>query len=936
MNIKRSILLLALALSANISLSALNYVWIEGEDYTDSSHDVDGRFKPENDAQAALFSEGKWLNGVYEDMEEGEAFAEYEFNVEKTGNYTFYMRKFWHHGPFRWKIDDGKWNVIDYSPNFIDEVNIRRFVEATWVEAGSTDLSRGEHTLRIEMLKREHNISRGFGIDAMIFSDMYIQPKGKTKPEDQEAKAMEGMFAFDPPPEGFEDDSVFDLSYLNEDVAGQDGYMYADGEDLYLGSGEKVRLWGVNLENKSLGYPTLKHMAKLYAKRGVNIVRLFWPLFQRSSPDEIDAIDENLLQSYHSAIAAFKEEGIYIKITPYFHSWMTVKKAWEWEQYDMTHTGHMTLLLFFVEKFQKVYKARVKKLMNTVNPRTGLSLAEDPALAVFQIQEEDSFFYSFHPIMLKSKFAEDFSQLYGEFLLDKYGSVEAIYDSWDMNPDDIKAVHDYEKRKKAYDKAIAKGEWWAQNPAFTFSDRPEEKTFGFVSTMHLAKIHNAKGVSEQRIADQLEFFRTLMLDFNTEMRKFLREEIGYQGMISSCNWKGGQEANLYDLERSTYLNDDVIDKHHYFAVPHNDPDQDHGKVLDVEERDSYSHISALSKPGALPGPVYKQVRGKPAIISAGGWNAPNKYQPESPLIVSAYSAMTGVAGFMWAESFFPGFNATMRKRLVEAPSVLGQFPAAALIYRKRYVQEAGDVVIEKRSLQSMYQRDESRIGESMGYAPNSDYKYEFGVYKAEDALSPLSFLVGKVKFEVTNFNNLWQDELMLDMLIDKQQGYVESLTGELRLYWRDLYSTINTPKAQGVVGQFKGKEIELADISIESENEFAGVVAVSLDDKPLSESSKILIQAMTEFRPYGWAEEPNTFQVDFQDPDFEGHKIISIGNSTANVKKVRVTVNFDDSFDEAYGLDENGYISKEKEPLNVRRRHVTLPENSLYTIIYRD
>ncbi len=64
---------------------------------------------------------------------------------------------------------------------------------------------------------------------------------------------------------------------------------------------------------------------------------------------------------------------------------------------------------------------------------------------------------------------------------------------------------------------------------------------------------------------------------------------------------------------------------------------------------------------------------------------------------------------------------------------------------------------------------------------------------------------------------------------------------------------LNTARAQGAAG-FLGEadRIALRDVTINCENEFASALVVSLDDKPIAESDRVLVQCVTEEKPYGF------------------------------------------------------------------------------------
>ena len=82
---------------------------------------------------------------------------------------------------------------------------------------------------------------------------------------------------------------------------------------------------------------------------------------------------------------------------------------------------------------------------------------------------------------------------------------------------------------------------------------------------------------------------------------------------------------------------------------------------------------------------------KPSMISETTFNRPNRYRSEAPLYFAAYGALQGsdcivhfaLDGDNW--SVKPGYF--MQPWTVMTPAMMGQFPAAAMIYRKGLVSE---------------------------------------------------------------------------------------------------------------------------------------------------------------------------------------------------------------------------------------------------------
>ena len=83
----------------------------------------------------------------------------------------------------------------------------------------------------------------------------------------------------------------------------------------------------------------------------------------------------------------------------------------------------------------------------------------------------------------------------------------------------------------------------------------------------------------------------------------------------------------------------------------------------------------------------RQVAGHPFIISESLWVPPNRYEAEGPLIVAAQSSLTGLDVFFWFATGVEEWQPPGVKWTFSVPMTLGQFPAAALIFRKSYVQE---------------------------------------------------------------------------------------------------------------------------------------------------------------------------------------------------------------------------------------------------------
>ena len=165
------------------------------------------------------------------------------------------------------------------------------------------------------------------------------------------------------------------------------------GESFVLGNGEPVRFWGVTTYvQRDRSTEDLAHHARFLAKRGVNMVRLHGHMDPKDKNARLTDVDDKAIDEAWKLVAAMKKEGIYVTISPYWSANVKqVPSAWGLEGWP-ENQGPFGLL-FFNPKLQEGYKAWLKALLTRPNPYTGIPLAQDPALAIIQLQNEDSLLF---------------------------------------------------------------------------------------------------------------------------------------------------------------------------------------------------------------------------------------------------------------------------------------------------------------------------------------------------------------------------------------------------------------------------------------------------------------------------------------------------------------------------------------------------------------
>src|ERR1051325_3995168 len=277
-------------------------LWWEAESAARTNFSAKSWFSPANEKEAAVLSGGQWVSA---DKDRAEPlFLEYNVKTGRDGNFTFYARKFWKHGPFRWRIDAGAWTECGKDVALLDEATVRPLVVANWVCLGDVKLPAGEHVVRVELTENKGAAA----FDCFLLTTEPFVPRGKLKPGEKWNVKEAGWFAFEPDADRF-GDSPIDWRSLNEKFAGENGFIQARGEEfVHAKSGEAVRFWAVNTGVDTVKQPraSIDYMARHFAKLGINMVRIHGPLWKS---DDYTQTDLKTLEQYQYFVAAMKREG---------------------------------------------------------------------------------------------------------------------------------------------------------------------------------------------------------------------------------------------------------------------------------------------------------------------------------------------------------------------------------------------------------------------------------------------------------------------------------------------------------------------------------------------------------------------------------------------------------------------------------------------------
>jgi hypothetical protein len=430
--------------------------------------------------------------------------------------------------------------------------------------------------------------------------------------------------------------------------------------------------------------------------------------------------------------------------------------------------------------------------------------------------------------------------------------------------------------------------------------------------------------------------------FNGDCERYLREELGCKQLINAGNWRTADAAKLDDAERWSYTANQVIAVNRYYSPVHIGPD----RGWRIDPGDTFEDASVLLRPLELPLNL-RQVVGHPMMVTESHWVPPLGYQSEGPFLVAAYQSLAGVDVFYWFgtgeaewsnQDRAPWDSASRAKWAIGSPMVLGQFPAAALLFRKDYVKEGKPAILESRTINEIWKRKPPMLAEDPGYDPNRDSgdtaRRSLGARKAD----PLAFLVGPVKVD---FSTKPAESEVNDLgrFIDHKTKVIRSNTGQVRFEYGRGVCTIDAPCAAGASGFLKNRGVvETTSVTIDAQNEYASVLVVSLDGLALSRSQRVLVQVGTRARPTGWVEREATFNGDDGKQTFHGKQVVETGAMPWAILETRIRLLVKNpALRTAVVLDSNGNSRgtlKAAQPRGVFQ--VDLPHDALYVVLTAD
>jgi hypothetical protein len=610
-------------------------------------------------------------------------------------------------------------------------------------------------------------------------------------------------------------DSAADARFLLDGPAGSHGFIRIQDGHLYRGDGKRFRCWGVNMTGWAKGAAEIPDhkAAELYAaalaRSGVNCVRLHFldrpdtalpirnegasisptagpftqpprglirgdlPDSQHFNPQQLDNLDY--------WIAQLKKNGIYADFNLNVGRRFTKGDGVP----DADLISPYKAFTYFGPELVALQKDYAKQLLGHRNPYTGLRYADDPAVAIVEVVNENSLLEFWARNWLRGERKPGAENYQLDMTPHYQALLVKMYNEWlakNRKPADVVAL-----RKMA---GVADGQ---PVPFMRRGDHPEAPRL--------------------RLDAEIAFITQVEIDFHEDFKRFLKDEVGVKVPIIPMGDHTYFMANQ-PLMR-TLAKGDIVDSHVYWQHPaiyghRNDP------MVNSPEKATILKLARSA------------YAGKPFTVSEVNQPFPSDYGAEMIPILASYASLqdwdgiffytfeTKIAG-QWTPMITDHFDITLD------PVKMAHMPVGAMIFLR------GDVAAAKTMLTRSYSTDQiseaARLprGEMPYYTPGFDVRTPL-VHGSRiaclDCKPSLPAPLGPM-------NPIVSDTGELSWLTN---GGKEGLV------------SIDAPRSQALVGFISANpKVETRNLSAEIKNRFAAITLSSLDGKPLNLSNRLLL-----------------------------------------------------------------------------------------------
>jgi len=590
-----------------------------------------------------------------------------------------------------------------------------------------------------------------------------------------------------------------DLSFLLDKPAGRAGHtMITDGH-FATADGKRLRLWGVNVTGGAC-FPEkadAPRVAAFLARLGINAVRFHFldsnwgqekSLFD-SDLQTTRQLESGQLDRLDYFVAALKTHGIYVNFN------LNVGRTFRKEDGvpDYKRLGLAKGVTLFDDHIIELQKEYAKQLLTHVNPYTGRSYVNEPALILVEIVNENSLVEAWFSGRLLGEHDDESPSTWSDIPSSYARLLDRKYNEWLKTELSISELNDLKKEANI-------------TPSEALSRlKPEE----------------FNRASRQRFHTEARFIMGLEQTFFMSMYRFLKEELKLHAHVAGNSDHNHYKSGYALLSSLAHL--DVVDGHVYWQHPNYTRDPDTGK-----QKFTIKNTPMVNDPfhSTVVQLARSAVQGKPYTVSETNHPYPNEYACEGVGILGAYALLQDWDGLFfytlehddpqqWQDKTPNYFD------LYSDPVKIANMAAASLMFHRGDLASAQTVTLRN------YSHDQ--LVEGLRGGRESMPMFTPGFSNAIP-------LVHQTRIHAFD----QQDNTFPDLpLLDR----VRSQTNEITWHHLDDQGlvVVDSSKTQSLIGHVGRPEAQSQNLIALVNNPFCAIALSSMDGQPIGQSNRLML-----------------------------------------------------------------------------------------------
>ena len=629
---------------------------------------------------------------------------------------------------------------------------------------------------------------------------------------------MTNWYAWEPQDDKAALGTAIDASIWLDAPAGKHGYIKPDGHNLRFEDGTQIKFWGTNVCSNALFFDKEKQefIADRIARSGYNLVRFHQT--DRGNKDNILGSDYQLdkliadpaqLDKLHYFLYLLKERGVYVTMDLTYGPPYKANGDDTFKNDPKGSTYANMTMARWSDDGMKVCAEYFRSFLEPVNPYTGLSMAEDPAIVYVNLFNEESI--NLQQLKDTSQMADVekkwYQKRFNDWLMKKYGSTEELKKAWTQEGA-TKKLAEYEKLEYG-----------------TVAFRGNTSYAGFL----------ALNPSEQERADIRQFLYDNQVYVYKFYIDFLRNEVGYKNLISAVGGGGGStdraggNMSTMGMQQSADLFD-VYDVHVYKSHPIGGGRWDDPYTLLSGWTASTSQNAWELYKGVVNNHVYQM----PQFISEWNVCSPGPYAAEGQIFMAVNAATHNwnpIHFCMIGEEMLEPGEEMLNSYfgIIHGADQMAMLPAAAALFHRGEIKEL------EEQYYMPWTNEEAMAEKNNGKLPIG-FEHLTAYYNA-----------GTVLVDTEMGKGYEPDTESMERAV---QNHIRNTPQSDQMFWNDdmIVYKVETEYANVVTGYIGQKKIEFDYSTIEYEN-YSGVATLtSTTEDTLRESDSVLVTLMSKAR----------------------------------------------------------------------------------------